>query len=65
MATVEIRLSTELEAALAVLSKRLKVPADVLAAAAVRDLLAFDESEVIRIARQVVEENKELYDRLR
>ena len=55
MATVEIRLSTELEAALAVLSKRLKVPADVLAAAAVRDLLAFDESEVIRIARQVVE----------
>lgn len=65
MATVEIRLNSEQEAALQELSKRLNVPADVLAAAAVRDLLALDESEVIRIARDVVEENKELYDRLR
>jgi len=65
MATVEIRLSNEQEAALQGLSKRLNVPADVLAAAAVRDLLTLAESEVIRIARDVVEENKELYDRLR
>jgi len=65
MATVEIRLSSEQEAALQGLSKRLNVPADVRAAAAVRDLLTPDESEGIRIARDVIEENKELYDRLR
>ena len=45
-------------------AKRLNIPIEELAAAAVRDLLAQPEPDFEDAASRVVEKNRELYDRL-
>lgn len=52
------------ERALTDAAQRLKVPADELAAAAVRDLLTRRDEEFERAAERVLEKNRELYRRL-
>ena len=43
----------------------LRVSPEALAKTAVRDLLAQPDDEFLKVARAVVEENRELYERLR
>jgi hypothetical protein len=49
---------------LAEAAKRLNIPADQLAAAALRDLLSRPDDEFERAAQRVLEKNRELYRRL-
>jgi hypothetical protein len=49
---------------LAETARRLNVPPEELALAAVRDLLAQNEADFERAASRVIEKNKELYRRL-
>ena len=44
---------------------QLKVSPEALAETAVRDLLARPDDEFLKVAKTVVEENRELYERLR
>ena len=44
---------------------QLKVSPEALAETAVRDLLAQPDDEFLKIAQEVVGENRELYERLR
>ena len=63
-----MRLSIDLtpaeEAQLAALAARLNVPAEVLAAAALRDLLERREADFQAAAARVLADNAELYRRL-
>lgn len=45
-------------------ARRLRIPVEELAAAAVRDLLAQPEPDFEAVASRVLEKNRELYDRL-
>jgi len=47
------------------LNNQLKVSPEALAETAVRDLLALPDDEFLKLAQAVVEENRELYERLR
>ena len=62
---ITLQLTTEQEARLRSVAAELKVSAEALAETAVRDLLAQPDDAFLALARAVVEENRELYERLR
>jgi predicted transcriptional regulator len=62
--TLSVNLPTDAERRLAEIAKRLNVPVHELAAAAIRDLVAEPTEEFERVARRVLEKNRELYRRL-
>ncbi|MEX1051600.1 MAG: hypothetical protein WEC54_08600 [Gemmatimonadales bacterium] len=62
--TITIPLSDEAERRLAEVARRLNVPAQELAAAAVGDLLAQSLPDFEAAAARVLEKNRELYRRL-
>ena len=61
---ISIDVTGAAEEALSEAARRLNVPADALAAAALRDLLVARDDEFERAARRVLEKNHELYRRL-
>jgi predicted transcriptional regulator len=61
---VSVELSAPVEERLTEVAKRLKVPIEQLAAAAVRDLLARPDADFDQVATRVLEKNRELYRRL-
>ena len=62
--TLSVNLPADAERRLAEVATRLNVPVQDLAAAAIRDLLAEPTEEFERVARRVLEKNRELYRRL-
>ena len=62
---ITLQLTAEQEARLRSVTGELKVSPEALAETAVRDLLAQPTDAFLRLARAVVEENRELYERLR
>jgi predicted transcriptional regulator len=61
---ITLQLTPEQEAKLRSVAGQLKVSPEALAETAVRDLLA-QRDDFLEVARNVVEENRELYERLR
>jgi predicted transcriptional regulator len=61
---LSLELSDALQAQLAAVAARLNVPAEELATAALRDLLAQSDAEFRAAAEQVLAKNRELYRRL-
>lgn len=62
---ITLQLTPEQEAKLRSVAGQLKVSPEALAETAVRDLLAQPDDEFRKVAKKVVEENRELYGRLR
>lgn len=62
---ITLQLTPEQEAKLRSVAGQLKVSPEALAETAVRDLLAQPEEEFVKLAKAVVEENRELYERQR
>ena len=62
---ITLQLTPEQEARLRSVAGQLKVSPEALAETAVRDLLAQPDGEFLKIAQTIVEENRELYERLR
>ena len=62
--TLSLDLPRDAEKRLAEIAKRLNVPLNDLAAAAVRDLLAQPTEDFEAVARRVLDKNRELYRRL-
>ena len=62
---ITLQLSPEQEARLRAVAGQLKVSPEALAETAVRDLLAQPDEEFLRLAQAIVDENSELYERLR
>ncbi len=62
---ITLQLTPEQEAKLRSVAGQLKVSPEALAESAVRDLLVQPDDEFLRIARTLVEKNRELYKRLR
>jgi len=62
---ITLQLTPEQEARLRSVAGQLKVSPEALAETAVRDLLAQPDDEFLKIAQTIVEENRELYERLR
>jgi hypothetical protein len=62
---ITLQLTPEEEAKLRSVAGQLKVSPEALAETAVRDLLAQPDDEFLEVAKKVVEENRELYERLR
>ncbi len=62
--TLSFSLTGDAERRLAEVAKRPNVPLNDLAAAAIRDLLAQPAEDFDRVARRVLEKNRELYRRL-
>ena len=62
---ITLRLTPEQEARLRSIAGQLKVSPEALAETAVRDLLAQSDDDLLKVARKIVEENRERYDRLR
>jgi predicted transcriptional regulator len=62
---ITLQLTPEQEARLRSIADQLKVSPEALAETAVRALLAQPEDEFLKVARTIVEENRELYERLR
>lgn len=62
---ITLRLTPEQEARLRSVAGQLKVSPEALADAAVRDLLAQPDNDLLEVAQTIVEENRELYKRLR
>ena len=62
---ITLQLTPEQEARLRSVAGQLKVSPEALAETAVRDLLAQPDDEFLKVAQTVVEENRELYERLR
>jgi len=62
--TLSLNLTGDAERRLAEVAKRLNVPLNDLAAAAIRDLVAQPAEDFDRVARRVLEKNRELYRRL-
>jgi hypothetical protein len=60
-----LQLAPEQEARLRSVAGQLKVSPEALAETAVRDLLAQPDDDLLKVARRIVEENRELYERLR
>ena len=60
-----IRLSEAQEQRLAEIAARLNVPAEALAEAAVRELVAQGDGEFDGVADRILKKNRELYERLR
>ena len=61
---ISLNLPPEAERRLAEVAKRLNVPVNDLAAAAVRDLVAQPAQDFEAVAKRVLEKNRELYRRL-
>ncbi|MCU0619486.1 MAG: hypothetical protein MUF40_06245 [Gemmatimonadaceae bacterium] len=61
---LSLELSDALQAQLAAVAARLNVPAEELATAALRDLLAQTDADFRTAADQVLAKNRELYRRL-
>ncbi|MGH7630584.1 MAG: hypothetical protein ACREOF_14625 [Gemmatimonadales bacterium] len=61
---ISIELTGSQQQQLAAAAQRLNVPAELLAAAAVRDLVAQPAPEFEQVAQRVLEKNRELYERL-
>ena len=61
---MKLELSEAQERRLAEIAGRLKVPAESLAEAAVRELIAQPEADFERVATRLLEKNQELYERL-
>ncbi len=59
-----IELSEAQERRLAEIAGRLNVPAESLAEAAVRELVAQSDEDFDRVASRILEKNQELYERL-
>ncbi len=59
-----IELSEAQQRRLAEIAGRLNVPAESLAEAAVRELVAQPEADFDRVASKILEKNRELYERL-
>ena len=62
---ITLQLSSEQETRLRAVAGQLKVSPEALAETAVRDLLAHPDEDFLSLARSVVEDNRELYERLR
>lgn len=62
---ITLQLTPEQEARLRSVAGQLKVSPEALAETAVRDLLAQPDDEFLKIAQTIIEENRELYERLR
>ncbi len=62
---ITLQLTPAQEAKLRSVAGQLKVSPEALAESAVRDLLAQPDDTFIKIAQEVVAENRELYERLR
>jgi len=62
---ITLQLTPEQEAKLRSVAGQLKVSPEALAETAVRDLLAQPDDDLLKVARRIVEENRELYERLR
>lgn len=62
---ITLQLTPEQEARLRSVAGQLKVSPEALAETAVRDLLAQPDDDLLKVARTIVEENRELYERLR
>jgi predicted transcriptional regulator len=62
---ITLQLSPEQEARLRAVAGQLKVSPEALAETAVRHLLAQPDEEFPRLAQAIVDENRELYERLR
>jgi predicted transcriptional regulator len=60
-----IQLSEAQERRLTEIADRLRVPAESLAEAAIRELVAQPEADFDRVAARLLEKNRELYERLR
>ena len=60
-----IELSETQQKRLAEIARRLNVPAESLAEAAVRELVAQPEADFDRVATRLLAKNRELYERLR
>jgi predicted transcriptional regulator len=63
--SITLHLTPEQEAKLRSVAGELQVSPQALAETAVRDLLAQPDDEFLKLARTVVEENRDLYERLR
>jgi predicted transcriptional regulator len=63
--SITLHLTPEQEARLRSVAGELQVSPQALAETAVRDLLAQPDDEFLKLARSVVEENRDLYERLR
>ena len=61
---ISLNLPPEAERRLAEVAKRLNVPVNDLATAAVRDLVAQPAQDFEAVAKRVLEKNRELYRRL-
>jgi hypothetical protein len=62
---ITLQLTPEQEAKLRSVAGQLKVSPEALAESAVRELLAQPDDKFLKIAQEVVAENRELYERLR
>jgi len=62
---ITLQLTPEQEAKLRSVAGQLKVSPEALAETAVRDLLAQPDDDFLKVAQTIVEENRELYERLR
>ena len=62
---ITLRLTPEQESNLRSVAGQLNVSPETLAETAVRDRLARPDDDLLKVARKIVEENRELYDRLR
>ena len=62
---ITLQMTPEQETALVELARQFQVSPQDLAATAVRDLLAQRDEAFERLAKQVVDDNRELYERLR
>ena len=62
---ITLQLTPAQEAKLRSVAGQLKVSPEALAESAVRDLLAQPDDEFLKIAQELVAENRELYERLR
>ena len=63
--TLAIQLSQAQAQRLAEIAARLKVPAESLAEAAVRELVGQSEGDFDQVADRLLRKNRELYERLR
>ena len=61
---ITLQLTPEQETKLRFVAGQLKLSPEALAETAVRDLLAQPDDEFLKVAGAVVEENRELYERL-
>jgi len=62
---IAIELTEAQEQRLTEIAGRLRVPAESLAVAAIRELVSQPEADFDRVAQRLISKNRELYERLR